>query len=211
MNKISRFLIKRVDYLASRLTADLWVQRTPVETRGCANHTKQRGTRVLRLQSQAPLVLPQRWRPSLAGQAATLELLCRTCRATEGEGPPFQGPSIKLRPVNSPRDFRIQKVPAVADTGHMTVSKPQAQNGITCAKTDTKPRFNTWPNCHFSLPQICHLSGPVWSFLASTNEVICHMSPLYHPEKVEINYKIDPCTSPRRTRLGLKQPWIFFC
>ena len=57
MNKIRRFLIKRIDYPLSSLTANLWVQRTPVETRGCANHTKQRGTWVLRLQTQAPLVL----------------------------------------------------------------------------------------------------------------------------------------------------------
>ena len=49
MNKISRFLIKRIDDPLSSLTADLSVQRTPVETRGCANHTKRRGTRVLRL------------------------------------------------------------------------------------------------------------------------------------------------------------------
>ena len=32
---------------------------------------------------------------------------------------------------------------------------------------DTKPRFNTWPNCSFDLPQKCDLNQPVWNFLVN--------------------------------------------
>ena len=35
---------------------------------------------------------------------------------------------------------------------------------------DTKPRFNTWPNCSFSLSQKCNHNQPVWNFLISTNK-----------------------------------------
>ena len=64
--------------------------------------------------------------------------------------------------------------------------KPQAPNGITCAKDhDAKYRFNTWLNCSFYLPQKCNLSQPFCKFLASIGEVICHVQPLYLPEEEE--------------------------
>lgn len=103
-----------VDYPNTQSDCRLMSTRTPVETQeGILHHTEQRGTRVLRLQSQAPLVLPTvSWRPSLAGQAATLELLYRTHGAAEvrSEEGSTSGPSIKLRPVNTfPRAFTSRR------------------------------------------------------------------------------------------------------
>ena len=51
---------------------------------------------------------------------------------------------------------------------------------------DTKPRFNTWPNCSFDLPQECSLNQPVWNFLVSILEVISLLGPLHLQEEEEI-------------------------
>lgn len=36
-------------------------------------------------------------------------------------------------------------------------------------------RLNTWPNCSYNLPQKCSPDCPVWIFLVSVNEVVCHI------------------------------------
>ena len=37
---------------------------------------------------------------------------------------------------------------------------------------DTKPKFNTWPQHSFTLPQKCNLNQIVWNSTLITNKVI---------------------------------------
>ena len=61
--------------------------------------------------------------------------------------------------------------------------KPQAQNGITCAKAhESKPRLKADLTAVSTSPRNVSMdqSGIFWS---STSKVICHMGPLHAPEE----------------------------
>lgn len=108
-------------------------------------------------------------------------------------------------------DFSICST-LILDWG-MLKRKPQAQNGIACAKGhDSKPRLDMWLNSSFDLPQNCNLNQPVWDqFLVSTDEVMCPVGPLRLPlpPQEETIHVIQINTGPQK--MSWPKIFLFFC
>lgn len=74
---------------------------------------------------------------------------------------------------------------------------PQAQNGITFARSCHQLGLNTSSKWSFNHPKKCSLNWSIRNFPVYTNEVICHMGPFHHAKGRWSNSPIETTLSPK--------------